>query len=457
MFGGIKLKAIVLAAGSGTRMKSGLPKCIHKILGRTLLNIALDTLQEAGIRDIIVVTGCGEELLRASVSANVQFAHQAEQKGTGHAVSVAKEFLNENEDILVLCGDTPLVTAETLHKLAETHTKEGNAITVVSTRTDNPFGYGRIIRPVTDGQFLRVVEHRDLEEGQELVNEINTAVYMFNGKALLDALPLIEPHNAAGEYYLPDSLEIIQSSGLKAGVLLAPDFSEFVGVNNRVQLSQAAEVLKKRINERHMMNGVTITDPNSAWISHDVSIGADTVIYPGVILENTRVGENCVIGPNTRIVGSDISDFTEIDSSVILDSFVGEHTAVGPFAYLRPHSRVGARCKIGDFVEVKNSAIGDNTKASHLTYIGDSDVGSGINFGCGSVTVNYDGKKKFRTVIEDNAFIGCNANLIAPVIVKEGAYIAAGSTITEDVPKKALSIARARQVNKEDWVKRKRG
>jgi bifunctional UDP-N-acetylglucosamine pyrophosphorylase/glucosamine-1-phosphate N-acetyltransferase len=427
---------------------------MHKILGRTLLNTVLSALREAKIEEIIVITGYGGERLRSSVSMDVKFAHQAEQKGTGHAVSMASEFLNEDEDILVLCGDTPLVTAETLQKLAETHAREGNAITVVSARIDNPFGYGRIIRPATDGQFLRIVEHKDLEEGQELVNEINTSVYMFNGKALLDALPLIEPHNAAGEYYLPDALEIIQSNGLKAGVLLAPDSGEFVGVNNRAQLFQAAEGLKKRINEKHMMNGVTIIDPSSAWISHDVTIGADTVIYPGVILENTRVGENCVIGPNTRIIGSDISDFAEIDNSVVLDSSVGEYTTVGPFAYLRPHSRVGARCKVGDFVEVKNTTLGDGTKASHLTYIGDSDVGGGVNFGCGTVTVNYDGKKKFRTVIEDNAFIGCNTNLIAPVTVKEGAYIAAGSTITDDVPEKALSIARARQVNKEGWIKK---
>ena len=445
------MKAIVLAAGSGTRMKSSLPKCLHKILGRTMLNIVLDTLKEAGTGEIIVVTGHGEKQLRESVTVDVKFVHQAELLGTGHAVMMAAELLNENDDILVINGDTPLVSADSILKLTDKHTRDGNAITVVSTRIDPPFGYGRIIRPIEHGQYLRIVEHRDLAVGQELVNEINTGVYFFNGKALLNALPLITPKNAASEYYLTDTLEIIQSNGLKAGVVLAPDASEFVGINNRVQLTQACEVLKRRINEKHMMEGVTIIDPNSAWIGHNVSIGPDTTIYPGVLLEDTRIGSNCVIGPNTRIVGSDISDNAEIDYSVVIGSSVGEHTHVGPFAYLRPNSRIGAHSKIGDFVEIKNSTIGDNTKASHLTYIGDSDVGDHVNFGCGTVTVNYDGKKKFRTVIEDNAFIGCNTNLIAPVTVKGNAYVAAGSTITEDVPEKALSIARARQVNKEGW------
>ena len=450
------LKAIVLAAGSGTRMKSNKPKCLHKILGRTMLNIVLDTLKESDISDIIVVTGYGEEQLRKSVSVDVKFARQAEQLGTGHAVMAAKEFINENDDFLVLYGDIPMITEDSINKFIEAHTKEGNAITVVSTRIDNPFGYGRIIRPVAEGQLLRIVEHRDLIDGQELVNEINTGIYIFNGKALLDALPLIKPQNAAGEYYLTDALEIIQSHGLKSGVVLAPDASEFAGINNRIQLAEACEVLQRRINDKLMMEGVTIIDPKSAWIGQDVTIGADTVIYPGVILENSRIGENCVIGPNTRIVGSEISDNAEIDSSIVLDSSVGEYTQIGPFTYIRPNSHVGAHSKIGDFVEVKNSTIGDYTKAAHLTYIGDSDVGNHINFGCGTVTVNYDGKKKYRTVIEDNAFIGCNTNLVAPVTVKEGAYTAAGSTITEDVPKKALGIARARQINKEGWTLKSR-
>ena len=445
------MKAVILAAGNGTRMKSNLPKCMHKILGRTMLNIVLDTLIEAGTSEIIVVTGYGEEKLRESVSASVVFVRQAERLGTGHAVMTAAGFLNEFDDVLVINGDTPLLTADSYHWLMESHIKDENAITVVSTRLDKPFGYGRIIRPVSDGQFLRIVEHRDLEDGQESVNEINTGVYFFQGKALLDALQLIKPRNAAREYYLPDTLEIIQSNGLKAGVILAPAAGEFVGINNRVQLAQAVEVLKRRINEKHMMNGVTIIDPNSAWISHDVTIGADTIIYPGVILENTRIGENCVIRSNSRIKDSDISNDVEIDNSVIIGASIGEHSQVGPFAYLRPNTHIGAHNKIGDFVEIKNSTLGDYTKASHLTYIGDSDVGRRINFGCGTVTVNYDGNKKYRTVIEDNAFIGCNTNLIAPVIVKEGAYIAAGSTITEDVPEKSLSIARARQVNKPGW------
>ena len=448
------MKAIILAAGSGKRMKSDIPKCLHKILGRTILGTVLASLKESGTDDIIVVTGYGGDQVRESVSVEARFAHQAEQLGTGHAVMTAAEFINDDDDILILYGDSPLITAESIQRLADAHKKEGSAITVVSTRLDNPYGYGRIIRPTSDNQFLRIVEQRDLEDGQELINEINTGVYFFKGKALLDALPLIKPQNAAGEFYLTDTLEIIQANGLKAGVVYASDASEFAGINNRVQLAQACEVLKKRINENHMMNGVTIIDPNSAWINHDVSIGAETVIYPGVILENTHIGENCVIGSNTRISGSEISDNAEIEYSVIIDSHVGAYTHVGPFAYIRPGSSIGSHCKVGDFVEVKNSVIGDYTKASHLTYIGDADVGSRINFGCGTITVNYDGNKKFRTVIEDNVFIGCNTNLVAPVTVKEGAYIAAGSTITDDVPEKSLGIARARQINKAGWAKK---
>ena len=447
------MKAIVLAAGAGTRMKSNMPKCLHKVLGRTMLNIVLDTLQEAGISEIIVVTGHKEKQLRESVSADIQYAHQAEQLGTGHAVMMAKEFLTKNDSFLVLYGDAPLVTVDTICNLVDEHMKKDNAITVVSTRIDNPHGYGRIVHPAADEKFLRIVEHKDLTDGQELINEINTGVYAFNGKALLDALPLIQPQNVAGEYYLTDTLEIMQTNGLRAGVVLAPDASEFFGINNRVQLAQASDVLKQRINKKHMMDGVTIIDPNTTWIGHDVSIGVDTIIYPGVIIEKSRIGENCIIGPNARIVGSDISDYAEVDNSVVLESSIGEHTSVGPFAYVRPNSKVGAHCKVGNFVEVKNSTVGDYTKASHLTYVGDADIGSHVNLGCGSVTVNYDGKKKFRTVVEDNAFVGCNTNLIAPVTVKEGAFTAAGSTISVDVPEKALGIARARQVNKEGWRK----
>ena len=448
------MKAIILAAGTGTRMKSKLPKCMHKILGRTMLDIVLDTLKESGTSDIIVVTGHGEEQIRASVSSDVRFAHQSEQLGTGHAVMTAAEYIGESDDVLVLCGDTPLITAESVLQLTNAHMREGNAITVVSTRLDNPYGYGRIVRPSLENRFLRIVEQKDLTDGQDFIGEINTGVYFFKGKALLAALPLIKSQNAANEYYLTDTLEIIQSLGLKAGVAPAPDSNEFIGVNNRIQLAQAGDVLKRRINEKLMLNGITIIDPETTRISPDVTIGMDTVIYPGVILEKSHIGENCTIGPNTRIVGSYISDCAEIDSSVVLDSSVGAHTQIGPFAYLRPNSNVGPYCKIGDFVEVKNSIVNDNTKAAHLAYIGDADVGSHVNFSCGAITSNYDGDKKYRTVIEDDVFIGCNTNLVAPVTVKKGAYTAAGSTITDDVPEKSLGIARARQVNKEGWIKK---
>jgi bifunctional UDP-N-acetylglucosamine pyrophosphorylase/glucosamine-1-phosphate N-acetyltransferase len=417
-----------------------------------MVDTVISTVKNAGVEKTIVVTGHEGQMLRDSIKEPVVFAEQKELLGTGHAVMMAIEHISADDTVLVIYGDTPLVTFQAIARLAEQHQKDGNAVTVLSTIVDNAFGYGRII--YKKGRFAKIIEQKDLLPDQMEIKEINTGIYIFSGRALIDALPLIKSQNAAKEYYLTDATEIILSNGLKAGVYCSGDPEQFMGVNTRVQLAQATEALKRRRNEEFMLSGVTMIDPLSVWIGHEVSIGVDTLLYPGVILEGkTVIGAGCVIGPDTRIADSVLEDEAEASNSVIMDSFIGSGAKIGPFAYIRPHSKIGRNCKVGDFVEVKNSTIGDNTKASHLTYIGDSDVGENVNFGCGTVTVNYDGKKKHRTVIKDNVFIGCNSNLVAPVTLEEGAYTAAGSTITMPVPENALAIARARQINKEGWNK----
>ena len=319
---------------------------------------------------------------------------------------------------------------------------------------DNPEGYGHIIRD-KNGSFVKNIEHKDASAEEKLVNEINTGIYCFKGKSLKKALGMLKNDNAQGEYYLPDTLAIILGFGEKVNAMAAQDVTEFLGVNNRVQLYEAESIMRGRINKELMLNGVTILSPDNTYIDDGVEIGADTVIYPGCVIEgNTIIGENCAVGPNSRLTNMKISDNVQIQYTVAMDSEVGSGTKVGPFAYIRPNSKIGENIKIGDFVEVKNSVIGNGTKVSHLTYIGDSDVGERINFGCGTITVNYDGKKKFRTTIEDDVFIGCNANLVAPVTLHKGSYVAAGSTVTKDVPEKSLAIARNRQQNIEGWTKK---
>ena len=299
------------------------------------------------------------------------------------------------------------------------------------------------------------MEYKDATEEEKLVKEINSGIYCFKGSSLKKALKLITNDNVQGEYYLPDALEIILKNGEKVNALSIGDVTEFFGVNNRIQLAEANKIMQKRINEKHMLNGVTIISPEDTYISDDVEIGCDTIIYPGCVFEGkTVIGEDCKVGPDVRLTDMKLSDNVTIQYTVAMESEVGSGTKVGPYAYIRPNSKIGENIKIGDFVEVKNSVIGNGTKVSHLTYIGDSDVGERINFGCGTVTVNYDGHKKFRTTIEDDVFIGCNANLVAPVTLKKGSYVAAGSTITKDVPEKALAVARNRQQNIEGWTKK---
>lgn len=447
--------AIILAAGQGTRIKSNIPKVLHKVCGKEMVNHVIDNMREAEIEDVNVIIGNGSELVKESTKdRNVSYSLQEEQLGTGHAVKCAKEFLQGKDGVVaVFTGDAPLTRVETIKKLIDEHIKKGNKATLLSAYVDDPTGYGRIIR---DGEkVLRIVEHKDCNEEELKVNEMNAGMYCFDIKSLLSSLEELNNNNVQGEYYLTDVIGILKSKGEKVGALLT-DYEDTLGVNSRAQLAEAERVLRKRINQFHLDNGVTLIDPNTTYIGVDAIIGEDTVIYPNNIIEGyTKIGEGCTILQNSRIKDSIIEDNVEIQASVILDSKIGKNTTVGPFAYIRPESTIGESVRIGDFVEVKKSSIGNETKVSHLTYIGDAEVGSGCNFGCGTVVVNYDGKKKNKTIIGDHSFIGCNTNLISPVEVQDNTYIAAGSTITSTVEEGDLAVARAKQRNIKGWVKKK--
>lgn len=447
--------ALILAAGQGKRIKSNLPKVLHKVCGKEMVNHVIDTMRAAGLGEVNVIVGKGAELVKEGTKdRSVSYSLQEEQLGTGHAVKCAKEFLEGKKGVIaIFTGDAPLITADTVKNAVETHLREGNGATLLTSIIDNPTGYGRIIRK--DNQVEKIVEHKDCSEEELKVNEINAGMYCFDIELLLNSLEKLSNNNAQGEYYLTDVIGIIKGEGKKVGAVIT-EFEETIGVNSRVELAVAERILKERINKKHMENGITIIDPSNTYIGVDVEIGQDTIVYPGNILEgNTKIGENCVLYPNSRIVNSTIGNEVEIQNSVILDSQVGDETTVGPFAYIRPESNIGKKVRIGDFVEIKKSTIGDDTKVSHLTYIGDAEVGNGCNFGCGTVVVNYDGKNKHKTIVGNNAFIGCNTNLVSPVEVKDNSYIAAGSTITKDVPEGSLAIARAKQTNIEGWVEKK--
>ncbi|MGL5634220.1 MAG: bifunctional UDP-N-acetylglucosamine diphosphorylase/glucosamine-1-phosphate N-acetyltransferase GlmU [Sarcina sp.] len=448
--------AIILAAGQGTRIKSKLPKVLHKACGKEMVNHVIDTMRAADLDEVNVIIGKGAELVKErTASRNVSYSLQAEQLGTGHAVMCTKDFLKGKSGVVaIFTGDAPLIQEETVKNLIETHINEKNFATLLTSVIENPTGYGRIIRE--NDSVDRIVEHKDCSDEELLVNEINAGMYCFDIESLLESLDKLSNDNAQGEYYLTDVIGILKSEGKKVGAMIT-DFEETIGVNSRGELSIVESILRNRINKKHLANGVTLIDEKSTYIGLDVEIGQDTIIYPNVVLEgNTKIGEDCVLYSNSRLNNAIIGDRTTIESSVILDSSVGSDTTVGPFAYIRPDSSIGNHVKIGDFVEIKKSAIGDNTKVSHLTYIGDAKVGESCNFGCGTVVVNYDGKKKHQTVIGDHAFIGCNTNLVSPVEVEDNTYIAAGSTITDTVKEGSLAIARSKQTNIDGWVNRKR-
>ncbi|MBR4944199.1 MAG: bifunctional UDP-N-acetylglucosamine diphosphorylase/glucosamine-1-phosphate N-acetyltransferase GlmU [Peptococcaceae bacterium] len=451
----MKTTAVILAAGQGTRMKSKLPKVLHKALGKPMVQWVIDCLTQAGVEDKIAVLGHGGEQVAQVVEQQAAIVYQAEQLGTGHAVMQAVPALaEENECVLVICGDTPLLRAQTIQALIEKHQTEGNAVTLLTAYAENPTGYGRIVRD--EQQITAIVEQKDASEEQKLIKEINTGTYCFDQNFLVQYLATLNTNNAQKEYYLTDLIKIANEHQLPVGGFVLADFNESLGVNNRIQLSQAEAVLRQRKCEEVMLAGVTLIDPTATYIGADVVIGNDTVIYPNVVLEGkTVIGSDNVIGMNCRFVDSVIGDGNDIQSTVITESTVGNGCKIGPMAYLRPGTVLADRVKIGDFVEVKKSQIGEGSKIPHLSYVGDSVVGSGVNIGCGTITCNYDGVHKYQTVIKDGAFIGSNTNLVAPVVVEENAFIGAGSTITKNVPDSALAVTRADLRLKENWRKKK--
>ncbi|ADM36110.1 bifunctional UDP-N-acetylglucosamine diphosphorylase/glucosamine-1-phosphate N-acetyltransferase GlmU [Bacillus spizizenii ATCC 6633 = JCM 2499] len=446
--------AVVLAAGQGTRMKSKLYKVLHPVCGKPMVEHVVDEALKLSLSKLVTIVGHGAEEVKKQLGDKSEYALQAEQLGTAHAVKQAQPFLADEKGVtIVICGDTPLLTAETMEQMLKEHTQREAKATILTAVAEDPTGYGRIIRG-ENGAVQKIVEHKDASEEERLVTEINTGTYCFDNEALFRAIDLVSNDNAQGEYYLPDVIEILKNEGETVAAYQTDNFQETLGVNDRVALSQAEQFMKERINKRHMQNGVTLIDPMNTYISPDAVIGSDTVIYPGTVIKGeVQIGEDTIIGPHTEIMNSSIGSRTVIKQSVVNHSKVGNDVNIGPFAHIRPDSVIGNEVKIGNFVEIKKTQFGDRSKASHLSYVGDAEVGTDVNLGCGSITVNYDGKNKYLTKIEDGAFIGCNSNLVAPVTVGEGAYVAAGSTVTEDVPGKALAIARARQVNKDDYVK----
>ncbi|MDL2237233.1 bifunctional UDP-N-acetylglucosamine diphosphorylase/glucosamine-1-phosphate N-acetyltransferase GlmU [Christensenellaceae bacterium OttesenSCG-928-K19] len=444
--------SVVLAAGEGTRMKSKKSKVLHEAAGLPILEWVLRAVRAVDTKKNILVLGRAIEEVKAVYGGGVLYAEQKERLGSGHAVMSARGHLEGFHGYtLIVAGDMPLLTGETITRLAEETQQGGYDCMLLSAELQNPFGYGRVIRNEA-GDVTAIVEEKDATEQQRLIAEVNASCYCVKNDVLLKCLDRLEPKNAQNEYYLTDIVELINGDGGRVGAVTAADYRECMGVNDRAQLAEVSGILRGRINVAHMKNGVSILDPQATYIGPDVTIGQDTVVYPGVVLEGRcSIGGDAVLYPGSRIKDSTIGDKTTVQNSVMLDAKVGEGSTIGPYAYLRPGTEVGDHCRIGDFVEVKNSSIGDGTKVSHLTYIGDADFGKDINVGCGVVLVNYDGKGKYRSRVGDGAFIGCNTNLVSPVEVGEGAYIAAGATITEDVPPNSLAIARARQVNKTGW------
>lgn len=449
----MNLKIVILAAGQGTRMKSKIPKVLHKVLDKPMLDHVMEAAQVVTNNKPIVVIGHMSDMVREHLGDKAEIALQEEQLGTGHAVMMAEHYIDDEDEVLILCGDTPLIKGETLKEMTKIKT-EGYAAVVMSAVEDDPTGYGRIIRDESN-DFMRIREQKDASEEEKAIKEINAGMYIIDGKLLKENLSKLSVNNAQREYYLTDVLEHIKNAGHRIGVYQA-DKMEIMGVNSRLQLSEAERIMRLDVNKMHMANGVTLIDTNSTYIDKNVKIGRDTIIYPNCHIKgNSVIGEDCIIRENTTIEDSHIEDHVTIKSSTILSSKVGARTTIGPYAYLRPKSVLGEDVKIGDFVEVKNAEIGNGSKASHLSYIGDAVVGKNVNIGCGVVFVNYDGKNKFKSIVEDNAFIGSNSNLVAPVTVKEGGYIATGSTVTVDVPEGALCVARAREVIKEGWRTKK--
>ncbi|MBO8159783.1 bifunctional UDP-N-acetylglucosamine diphosphorylase/glucosamine-1-phosphate N-acetyltransferase GlmU [Thermosyntropha sp.] len=452
----MKYSGVVLAAGKGVRMKSDLPKVVHKVAGKPMVVYVVEALKGAGIDDITVVVGHKREMVEEVLKPfGVKFALQEEQMGTGHALLQAKDKVDMESNLVVLAGDTPLLEADTIKNLISFHTEGGATATVLSTALDEPYGYGRIVRD-ENANLLKIVEEKDASPEEKKIREINSGIYCFKAKEVFDTLLKLNTSNAQGEYYLTDVFAILREEGRTVKVLKAENSEEIYGINDKIQLSYAEKIMRQRKNKRLMQEGVIIVDPDSTFIDGQVKIGRDTVIMPWTFIEGeTVIGKRCEIGPLTRITSSRIGNDVVVENSRIKEAEIKDKCIIGPFAYLRPGTVLNEEVKIGDFVEVKKSIIGKKSKIPHLSYVGDALLGEEVNIGAGTITCNYDGVNKHQTIIEDKAFIGSNTNLVAPVRIGENAVTGAGSTITRDVPADALAVERAEQRLVKGWSKRK--
>ena len=449
----MKLKTLILAAGKGTRMKSELPKVIHEVNGIPMISKIIKVLEVLKPEENILILGHKKEEVLKVVGENADYVVQTEQLGTGHAVLQAKNKLKDYDgDVMVLCGDTPLLREETLKELYKFHKETDSVTTILTSIYDNPFGYGRIVKE--NGLVKAIVEEKEADDKTKKIKEVNAGVYCFKGRELFEALSKITNNNEKGEYYLTDVIGIQVKEGKKVQSYILNDNIEILGVNSKVELAEASKVLRGRKNIELMEKGAILIDPAAVYIEEDVEIGKDTVIYPGAVLQGkTVIGENCQILGTTRIIDSTLGNDIKIESSVIEESILENGVTMGPFAHLRPKSHLKEKVHIGNFVEVKKSTLEKGVKAGHLTYLGDAQIGEDTNVGAGTITCNYDGKNKFKTVIGKNSFIGSDSMLVAPVIIGENALIGAGSVITKDVPNNSLAVSRSKQIIKNDWRK----
>lgn len=447
--------AVVLAAGQGTRMKSKLYKVMHPVMGKPMVGHVVDEAKDAKVDEIVTVTGVGSEAVQDYLGERSSYVAQEEQLGTAHAVMQASDLLKDKKGTtLVICGDTPLLTSETLEGLLEYHEQQNAKGTILTAHAADPQGYGRVIR-ADDGSVTKIVEEKDANDEERAVQEINTGTYCFDNEALFEALERVGNNNAQGEYYLPDVIEILKDESELVTAFQLETMDEALGVNNRVSLAEANRLMRERINENHMRNGVTLVDPANTYIETDVVIGKDTFIEPGVYLKgNTVIGEDAIIGAHSVIIDSKIDNGAAIKQSVLEEAEVGKNSDVGPYSRLRTGTVLKENVHVGDFVEVKKSIIGNHSKAGHHAYIGNAQVGSNVNIGCGVVFVNYDGQNKHEAIIGNDVFLGSNSNIVAPVTIEDNAFVAAGSTINKNVAKEELAIARARQENKEGYAKK---
>lgn len=448
----MKLKTLILAAGKGTRMKSDLPKVIHKVNGIPMVKKILNELEKLGTEENILILGHKKEEILKELG-EIKYAVQEEQLGTGHAIMQAENLLKDYEgDVMILCGDTPLLRHETLKAMYEAHKKSGVATTILTSVYENPFGYGRIVK---DGEKVTaIVEEKEADEETKKIKEVNAGVYCCNAKELFAALKKVTNNNEKGEYYLTDIVGIQVGEGKTVASFVLEDNREILGVNSKVELAEASKILRERKNISLMEEGVILIDPASTYIEETVKIGKDTVIYPTVMLQgNTVIGENCEIIGCTRIIDSTLGNDIRIESSVIEESIVDDKVTMGPFAHLRPKSHLKEKVHIGNFVEVKKSTLEYGVKAGHLTYLGNATVGKDTNIGAGTITCNYDGVNKFDTVIGENVFIGSDTMLVAPVNIGDKAITGAGSVITKDVAPRALAVERSKQIIKFEWRK----